>query len=77
MTDRQVHAAIPGVMEVVRYDRAGKWYVEPLTPGLRRWAVTVGEAAEYASTANTAGSWEHYEGLLGGRQFDRRMKKPW
>lgn len=26
--DRTVHAEFPGLEEVVRYDRAGKWYIE-------------------------------------------------
>lgn len=35
-TDRTVHATLPDKdAEVVRYDRAGKWYLEPRDPELR------------------------------------------
>ena len=72
--DRTIHAEIPGYVEVVRYDRRGKWYIEPVTPGLPRQQVSVKEAAEYVTSG-----WEkaerrkfiHYKGLPGGKQFDR------
>ena len=39
MSDRTVHVSYPG-MEIVRYDRAGKWYLEPTNPTLPRQKVT-------------------------------------
>jgi hypothetical protein len=60
-------------MEIVRYDRAGKWYFEPLDSSLRRQKITVHEAAATAVWAR-----DHYnEGahifpsLHGGTTFDR------
>lgn len=47
MSDRTVHASYPG-MEIVRYDRAGKWYFEPTDSSLPRQKVTVKQAADAA-----------------------------
>lgn len=61
-------------MEIVRYDRAGKWYLEPTDPILKRQAVTLHEAVQ-------AGRWalEHggviYFGLHGGGAFDARVRE--
>lgn len=41
--DRIVHGTTAYGATLVRYDRAGKWYVEH---DGKRWAVTVAEAAE-------------------------------
>ncbi len=72
MSDRTVHASYPG-MEIVRYDRAGKWYFEPLDSSLPRQKVTVREAAHQAVWAT-----EHFESAgrifwdrKGGSRFDR------
>jgi hypothetical protein len=77
VTDRTIHAEVPGIVEVVRYDRAGKWYIEPLTPGLPRQHVTVTEAAEYATfpEISSGRKWVYYPGLPGGKQFDRKVKQ--
>jgi hypothetical protein len=67
--DRRVHAS--GVAaEVVRYDRAGKWYIEAKATDTRRH-IGVREAAEWASVAAT----EIYFGLPGGSAFDRHVKR--
>jgi hypothetical protein len=69
VTDRQVHAefaALTGArIEVVRYDRAGKWYFEG--PNGRR-RVPVREAAARAVHGRV------YFGRSGGRQFDHLVR---
>jgi len=71
--DRTVHAQYAD-MEIVRYDRAGKWYLEPTIPGLKRQHVSIKRAATSAKWgiqfAN--GSWS--ERLPGGSAFDRLMR---
>lgn len=65
--DRTVHAS-KGSREVVRYNRAGKWYVE--MGGLLRYAVKLEEAVD---TATDFGWTVHY-GRPGGSTFDRRCR---
>lgn len=67
--DRTVHASYPG-MEIVRYDKAGKWYAEPTDPNERRDQLNVREAA-YLAVSNRA-TWT--PGLQGGRAFDRLLR---
>lgn len=62
--DRTVHAS-NGAREIVRYDRAGKWYVE--LKGLPRIPVTLAQAAKEARSYG----WVHHPGLPGGARFDR------
>lgn len=69
MKDRRVHGRTATGSEVVRYDRAGKWYVEGV--GLRRAPITVGEAVrlvlqEYATV---------YTGIPGGTRFDALVRR--
>lgn len=71
--DRTVHADYPG-MEIVRYNRAGKWYFEPTSPNLKRQAVTLDAAATQAAWALSHDGRVHY-GLPGGTTFDRRVRK--
>lgn len=59
MNDRIVHGYTADGGEVVRYDRAGKWYIE--YSGSRRH-VGVREAAREADRATL--------GLFGGGRFD-------
>ena len=66
--DRQVHAKCP-TFEVVRYNRAGKWYVESSAKGSRE-LVMIQEAARRAQAAVILGGEINY-GLPGGRTFDR------
>lgn len=73
MSDRTVHASYPG-MEIVRYDRAGKWYFEPTESTLPRQKVTVRQAAEAAVWAlgyynNDAEVFER----KGGKRFDQLL----
>lgn len=72
MNDRTVHARYPG-MEIVRYDRAGKWYFEPLDSSLSRQKVTVKQAADAAVWAR--GYYNEgahiFTNRHGGTTFDR------
>lgn len=73
MTDRTVHATYPG-LEVVRYDKAGKWYLEPLDKSLRRQAVTLEGAVRAAVYGVKDSTGEVYFGRRGGAAFDRKVK---
>jgi len=68
-SDRTVHARTSDGGEVVRYDRAGKWYVE--WPGRMRprRLVTLREAVELA----VAG--QPLLGQAGGKSFDAKVRK--
>jgi hypothetical protein len=68
VTDRTVHAHLSDGTQIVRYDRAGKWYVEAPTA---RVQITVGAAAGLASLA---GSVVHL-GQPGGAAFDRQYRQ--
>ena len=65
--DRRVHA-FKGQVEIVRYDKAGKWYRE--IPGLPRVPLTVDEAARQATLPGF--TWR--EGLTGGSRFDALVR---
>ncbi len=69
MNNRTVHASYPG-MEIVRYDRAGKWYFEPEDLRLPRQKVTVEEAAVQAVWA-LENDGEIFFEQRGGSTFDR------
>jgi len=69
-SDRTVHASYDG-MEIVRYDRAGKWYLEPTDPTLRRQHVTVDAAARAARWGRANANGTTTFGLHGGSTFDR------
>lgn len=74
-TDRTVHCTIvPATggprIEIVRYDRAGKWWYES---GDQRKPLTVTEAVEYASSTRPSVIW--HEGMPGGRRFDSLVRK--
>ena len=71
--DRTVHA-FGDSAEVVRYDRAGKWFIESKRPMVPCEQVTVDEAVEKAI-------WLWYEdngsvnfGCQGGSTFDRKVR---
>ena len=69
MSDRRVHAVSDRGVEVVRYERAGKWYVE--VPGVGRRRVTLEEAVQKA----TLPWFVWHPNLPGGTLFDSRVKK--
>jgi hypothetical protein len=67
--DRTVHARW-AQMEVVRYDRAGKWYLEPVDKELPRQHVRIRKAAEYAVWAALNRGGYIYTREPGGAAFD-------
>jgi hypothetical protein len=71
--DRTVHARYEGA-EIVRYNRAGKWYIEP-TDGRTRTRVNLAAAVEAArwGVENRQGV-VHY-GAPGGSDFDLAMAR--
>lgn len=71
--DRTVHASAPG-MELVRYDRSGKWYLEPTIAGLPRQHVTISAAVDWAMWAWQNGGSPHI-GRRGGSRFDALIRK--
>lgn len=71
MSDRTVHAENEHC-EIVRYDRAGKWYIEPRDPGKQRRHVGIRSAASEAVKAPDM--WIHY-GRPGGGAFDRHVRR--
>jgi hypothetical protein len=72
VSDRRVHARYRD-MEIVRYNRAGKWYLEPTIPGLPRQHVSISKAVSAAlwGIENAGGS--VIPGLPGGKAFDRKV----
>lgn len=71
--DRTVHA-ISGheqPYELVRYDRAGKWYIEGPS---RRTSVSLAEAVEFADQWWRTGG-TPYIGRRGGSRFDSLLRK--
>lgn len=73
MKDRLVHASYPG-MEIVRYERAGKWYLEPTDKNLKRQAVTVTGAAMQAHWGLTQEGGEVFFNRPGGQTFDSKVR---
>jgi len=69
--DRTVHAICDDV-ELVRYDRAGKWYLE--TPQGRSGPLTVMEAATIAHKWIEAKIGRVVYGMPGGNTFERRVR---
>lgn len=66
--DRTVHGLAADGSEIARYDRGGKWYVEPAGGGHRR-LITVSEAAYMASLGTV------YPGKPGGVQFAAAVRR--
>jgi hypothetical protein len=73
MNDRIVHADYDG-MEIVRYDRAGKWYLEPTNPALKRQAVTIGQAVHSALWGEANAMGRIFLGRAGGKKFDAMVR---
>ena len=70
MSDRTVHARYE-TKEIVRYDRAGKWFLESTAPMVSCRPLTVREAAWLAVEGTRESSGVLILGLSGGRAFDR------
>lgn len=67
--ERIVHAVMFDGSEIVRYDRAGKWYRE-FSDNRMRTLLTVGEAAWYGARAEVCGLNQY-----GGAVFTRLVVK--
>lgn len=72
--DRTVHARYRD-MEIVRYDRSGKWYLEPTIAGVRRQHVGIRDAARSAKWGIENADGVAFAGLPGGRSFDRLLQE--
>jgi hypothetical protein len=72
--DRRVHARYRG-MDVVRYDRAGKWYLEPTDSRLRRQWVKLGDAVNAAVWGVENLNGVVLYGLSGGAAFDKQVRE--
>lgn len=69
--DRCVHVRLVDGTEIVRYARAGKWYIErPDT--LRAW-LSVSDAASWALEPGA----DVFTGRPGGRMFDAAVRRLW
>lgn len=71
--DRRVHAEC-ATFEVVRYERAGKWYVESKVKLVPCEHIGVNEAARRAVDAETVLGGEINLGVPGGKVFDRKVE---
>lgn len=71
MSDRRVHGRTADGGEIVRYDRAGKWYIEYESRSLRPCRrVGVLEAARLASEVGASA----VRGISGGTRFDAALR---
>lgn len=76
MANRTVHAEHPAGEEIVRYDRAGKWYIELVEPSPDapwRRQVSVWDAVQRARELTKDGFGTIHIGLPGGGMFDRMV----
>ena len=73
MLDRTVHATGPGGRRIVRYNRAGKWYIE--MPGCRRQHRSINEAALVAALWVRTDQGQVHYGLPGGSRFDALIRR--
>lgn len=78
-----------GEVELVRYNRQGKWYLEPVAGIQRsgtyedRWdgslakrtPVTIGQAVTFAVVGLRSHTGNMLYGLPGGSQFDAKVRK--
>jgi hypothetical protein len=74
--DRRVHASHWEGEEIVRHDRAGKWYIELVPPSRHaplRKAVKIDEAVSRAIELVEQGGEVHL-GLYGGGMFDHKYR---
>jgi hypothetical protein len=71
LDDRRVYAECAN-FDIVRYERAGKWYVESKIAD-KRIHIGVADAALRSLSAETLGG-EIHLGLPGGRTFDQWVK---
>ncbi len=68
LNDRRIHGLSQSGGEIVRYERAGKWYCEYRDS---RIAITVEDAALFACAEGATA----YLGVAGGRRFDSLVRE--
>jgi hypothetical protein len=69
--DRTVHASCDSLgLDLVRYDKAGKWYIEPRAKLTPRRHVRIRQAAEIARYWRGSEGGSIYLGKPGGSAFD-------
>ena len=75
MSDRRVHARsfTPSLVEIVRYDRAGKWFREAPRELVPRVSLSVRAAAKNAVYLRDEKNGEIFFRLPGGSAFDRHV----
>lgn len=73
MSDRRVHARTDAA-ELVRYGRAGKWYIEPFDASPRA-SVTLNKAVDVAMRWWYAEHGTPIIGVPGGSRFDRMIQQ--
>lgn len=66
--DRTVHGLMKDGSAIVRYDRAGKWFIEGYD---QRAPITIGEAVELATERGA----QVFLGRPGGKSFDARVRR--
>lgn len=69
MSDRRIHGISTDGGEIVRYERAGKWYIEYPTGMRPRRALTVRSAASLAALGRA------FLGKPGGMRFDAKVRE--
>ncbi|BDZ52673.1 hypothetical protein GCM10025867_49140 (plasmid) [Frondihabitans sucicola] len=75
-TERVVHAALSDGGEIVRYDKAGAWYVEwPPGGGKKRRKLKLSEAVALAVEAHDSKGGFVALGRYGGTRFDADVRK--
>lgn len=72
--DRTVHARSKDGREVVRYDRAGKWWIESPDGSRIRLNLTAAISEAYMMAHDDGGVVVRW-GQPGGQQFDARLRK--
>lgn len=72
-TDRTVHAIHPDGAAIVRYDRAGKWFLEELFGRRHRLQIPTAVDAAVRWVRHEGGTIRY--GLPGGTVFDARCRK--
>jgi hypothetical protein len=71
MDDRRIHARDYSGVEIVRYDRAGKWYAEQ---DGHRSHISVSKAVAVARYLLDNDRGEVFFGLPGGAMFDAKVR---
>jgi len=79
--ERVVHAVMPDGCEIVRYDRAGKWYIEGNGKNHQqhkdpRTKLTVDEAVSFALTAEIVYSQQYGGAIFYSRYLKRLCEVP-